>query len=339
MPNQFCTQCGASISADSKFCTACGAEVQEPAEKATPQVAKTPVVPLAQTRTQGRSIEPREIMSAAGRLMGNTTMAAAVPGEMSFTQAMPVIGGVVPEAGIGPLRYLFASGGRIMKGMAGLFKNKKRLLAVIVLSLIWLLLLILPALGVNASVLRYLSFLTFAQGGAGGSYLSMVGGIIGKGVFAYFIAALFTGGKPLPGMGSGLKILLGAFAAKDKRSLSVLLLGIGLALIGYNFITGNASLQNSMAGIAAFLISLRALTQKTGFLRGFLQALFNKKGSMPDTSRITRIMAGWTAGFALGIPLSSTGISMIGYAVGIVLILASIVLSILSGSKKEVVAG
>jgi hypothetical protein len=211
-----------------------------------------------------------------------------------------------------------------------------------VISCVWLVLLILPALGVNSSALNWLNFLTFAQGGAGGGVPGLVGGLIGKGFLAYFFTVLllpvFNREKPLDGIGSGFKRLIGSLAVKDKSTLPPLFGGAGIALVCYNFLTVDNSLQNSMAGIAACFLALRALASKAGFLRRFLFSLFIKpgKGRMPDTSAITRFMAGWAAGFALGIPLSLTGISRIGYLAGLVLIIAAAALKLVSGRAKEV---
>lgn len=141
----------------------------------------------------------------------------------------------------------------------------------------------------------------------------------------------------LAGLGSGLKSLFGSFGFRDKKGFASILLGVGLALIGYNFLTGNASIQNSMAGIAAFLLSLRALANKRGFLYGFFRSFIGKSGkaAVPDSSNITRIMAGWTSGFGLGVLLSLTGISNIGYLAGIILVIAAVALKIIFGRKEE----
>ncbi len=245
----------------------------------------------------------QNVVSAVGGLFGNTAFAAAVAGEMGFTQAMPAAGNGIP--GVGPFKYLLSSIGRIFKGFKEVFGNKKRSIPVLLISFIWFLLMLLPALGVNLSAQNWLSFLTFAQGGTGGGLLSAAGGFIGKGVFAYFLTSLLlplSGGKPFAGLGAGLKALFGSFGFRDKKAFASMLAGIGLALICYNFLTGNASLQNSMAGIAAFLVSLRALANNGGFLRGFFMSFSKKsrKSAVTSSSNATCIMAGWTLGFAAG---------------------------------------
>lgn len=325
MPNQFCTKCGASIEPDSKFCTACGAETEPAANDGH----------STDTRTGGPSISVSAVMSFAGDLMGNTAFAPASGGEMTFTQVMPDAGGMMPNISLSPLKYLLGGVGRLFKGFKGVFKDKRRMIAVILMSVVWLLLIFLPILGINASVIKYLSFLTFAHGGTSGGVIGMMGGVFGKGLFAYFIFALFSG-KPFAGVGGGFRSLFGSFAVKNLKTLASILAGTGAALVTCNILTGDSSIQNSMAGVVAFFLSLRALSNKAGFLRGFLASLANKflKGKTPDTSLINSIIAGWAAGFALSVPLSLTGISIICYLAGVIVIIVAIVLAIVSGLRK-----
>ncbi len=81
---------------------------------------------------------------------------------------------------------------------------------------------------------------------------------------------LMGDGKSLSGWGNGFKTFSKSVVGKDMRMLSVFLLGVGLALAVFNFLTGNASIQNCMVGIADFFVSVRVLGSKAGFLRGFL---------------------------------------------------------------------
>lgn len=359
MANQFCTNCGAKTAPESLFCTACGMKIEPlllntASPEAPPKVPEAAGVPALPAVTQGStpkipvsppsmpreapSVNVQNVMPDAGDFFGNTAFAAAAAGEMSFTQSMPAAGNGIP--GMGPFKYLLSGIGLIFKGFKEVFVNKKRSIPVLVISLIWFLLMLLPVLGVNSSAQNWLSFLTFAQGGTGGGLLSVVGGFIGKGIFAYFLTSLLlplSGGKPFAGLGGGLKTLFGSFGFRDKKAFALLLTGIGLALICYNFLTGNASLQNSMVGIAAFLVSLRALANNGGFLRGFFMSFLKKstKAAVPASSNATCIMAGWTWGFALGVLLSGTGISNIGYLAGIIIVIIAVILRIIFGRRAD----
>jgi hypothetical protein len=96
------------------------------------------------------------------------------------------------------------------------------------------------------------------------------------------------------------------------------------------------------------LLSIRAASNKSGFLRGFLTSLITQKRGKSETDfkaagkpeetlgTVKRFIAGITLGFAVAIPLSIIGYSYTAYIAGAVLILASIVLFIISKSKKGV---
>lgn len=306
MTAKLCKGCGAVLKPDSKFCTSCGITLEP--------------------------VEAKTGLSTVGGLFGQNVLASTSAGEMSFTQAL----GDGTE--LGPLKYLFSGLGRVFKGMRDVLKNKKQGKFVFALSLIWFVLLLLPALGVNSSALSLLNFLTFAQGGVGGGLFSMVGGIIGKGVLANFLVALvwpLVRGKLPSGLGKSIKSLFGAFNFKNQRGLALTLLGTGFALFTYSFLTGNATWQNSMVGIAAFFLSLQALSRQTGFLRGFLLSLLKKAGLAVDlaTMQVSNLMSGWAIGFALGVGLSVLQIGTISNQAGFVLVLVAVVLRIIGARK------
>jgi phage shock protein PspC (stress-responsive transcriptional regulator) len=151
------------------------------------------------------------------------------------------------------------------------------------------------------------------------------------------VMPLTRGQKPFEGIGSGLKKILPALGAKSLAQFAPVLMGVGAALIGYNFMTGTASLQNSMVGIAALLLSLRALSGRAGFLRNFLGTLMPQKAAKRNlnTGAVNRIIAGTAAGFAIGVPLSAVRLTGAGYILGIPAVLAGIILYIIAGRAKE----
>lgn len=196
-------------------------------------------------------------------------------------------------------------------------KDPKQLIPILVLGAVWLLLSLLPALGINSWPVRMFSFLTFAQGGMYGGVWGALGGIIGKAVFAYFVTVLimplFRGKNPFKEMGTGGFFagltLQGADAAAD------FMLGMGLALILFNFFTGNASLVNSMAGIVGFVLALKAFRSKGGFLRTLVFSVANKlsRGKTPSPATFNRVAVGYAAGSALGVALSALTSSYLFY--------------------------
>lgn len=279
-------------------------------------------------------------------MLTNIVPASEMGGEISFDHT-PDLGTVVRAGSnlpvdIGPLKYLSSVLIRGIKGIPKVFKNKKQLVLIILMALTWIALTVLPILKINPPAFKILSFLTCAQGGLKNGIPGIIGGTIGKGIWAYFIFTLImpilSGKMPFAGVGGGLKTLFASLAIDNKRMLALLLLGMSLALISYNFLSGEASLQNSMVGIAAFFVSVRALSNKAGFLREFVTTFVRKrsKGVMPDFNMINRFMAGWACGFALAVLLSLTNFSIIAYLFGAVLLLVALILHKNSGKSKGV---
>jgi hypothetical protein len=263
----------------------------------------------------------------------SSMFASASSGEMFFTHRLSSASEFLPY-GLPPFKYLYGSMVSLLKGIKDVFKDKKKLKLSIVLATIWTVLILLRMFKIEGSWVSYMNFFTFAQGGMHSGVPGIVGGTIGKVVFSYFlftfITPLFSGRKPLSGFGPGFRVLFSSFSIKGSRLFIPQLLGLGMALIAYNFLTGNASLQNSMVGIAAFVISLKALSQKQGFLRGFLMSLSGKfkKNKFYDPKPINRFIAGWASGFALAVILSSSNYVYICYASGVASIVVAVILMI-----------
>lgn len=333
MINKFCTECGKELIPGNKFCINCGNRIEEEKEEVI-QVENLP-----KKEKKGREIVA-ETVTSIGQILGNTSFASAVGGEMVFTQQISTANSVLST--IGPLKYLFNGIVSIFKNFKGVLRDKKKWIPAIIMTIIWVTVAILPTLGVAGTPMRYLYFLTFARGGMGQGLSRLIGGTLGKGLFAYFVTSLiipiFSGKKPFKGIGGGIKTLFNSFAVKDIRGLNPIFLGGGLALIAYNFLTGSAIIQNSMIGIVGFIMGLRGLSRKTGFLRGFIISFAKKssKNKHVDSYYINKIIAGVTTGFALSIPLSTIGFGYICYVIGVFLIGVAIILKIIVGKKKGV---
>ncbi len=249
-----------------------------------------------------------------------------------------------PDPSGGPLAYLKASIRAEAASLKQFLKNPKQWIPVLVLSLFWLILSILPALGVDFWFLRVLSFLTFAQGGMYGGVWGAVGGVIGKAVFAYFVSALilplFSGKNPFKNMGKQYKNFFSGLAVQSLRAAAPLVCGIGLALIVFNFLTGDASMVNSMAGIVGFVLAARSLLSKGGFFWGLLLSVASRisKGRIPAPLTVSRAMTGYAAGSAAGVALSAIPVPYLPYLIGAFLLIAGIVVGIVAKSGKEAAA-
>lgn len=219
---------------------------------------------------------------------------------------------------------------RIISSFKGVLRNKRKLMPAIVLAVLWLLLTLLPALGINPVPVRFLSWLTFARGGLTGGILNRIGGIIGKGLLASLLTISVTDKSGFRQIKAGLSNLKDGFTS-EKTGKTVLIFGIGVALIVYNLMVADTTLQNSMAGIACFALSLRALERGGGFAQTFFTSLTAGKKPI-EAVGINRFMSGWTAGFALGVLISVLPLSYGGYLFGTAAVIAGV---ILAAANKE----
>ena len=316
---KFCTSCGKAIPENSNFCTSCGAKVSsyEPENNDVPAKADK----LVTNRVKSRAV------TFASSSVSNITPALQSAGEA-----------VLPAGNIsdmGDMKFFpsFLSGVRsFFGGFKNIFKNKKRLTAVIILAVIWFALILLQSLGINPFPVKLAAWLTFAQGGASNNIIRMAGGVLGKGIFATCFVWLLAGGYK--NIGSGLKGLGRAYKQFSLKKLARLLMGTGAALIIYNFMAGYASVIKSMVGVASFLLVLRSLGSNGGFLRRLAASLTAGKNSENKTAP-DALLQGLAIGFALSVPLSLIPWGYTQYCSGLAILIAGIILLIVSNSIKR----
>ena len=225
--------------------------------------------------------------------------------------------------------------------LAAYLKNPKQLIPVIILAVFWIGLGVLQALGIKPWPLKFLSFLTFAQGGLFGGFWGAIGGIVGKAIFAYFVSALlvpvFTGKASKKAIVEGFRRFTSGFKQFSLGIAAALLMGIGAALIVYNFLSGNSTLINSMPGLVGFVLALRTMIRQTGFLWNLLLMIAGKlsKGRLPATVTVHRFFSGFAAGGLAGVGLSALPWAYLPYLVGLVLVVVGIVLGVVSKSQKS----
>lgn len=273
------------------------------------------------------------------KLFENDAEARDIAGEVSFTQALSSPSSLLQV--VNPIKHLLGGFLRIIKGFAQAGKDKKKLIPATILAVIWITLTLFPALGIDTSRVRWLNWLTFAQGGLHGGISGIMGGVIGKGILVYLITGVFINltnrHNPFKAYINGAKNFFSAFALKNIHQTALFLLGVGLGLIAFNFITGNASPMNNMAGIAAFFLAVRSMSGRYGFLKQLTASLITKKGCLVDMAAVNRLMSGWAMGFAFGTALSFVKYAYVGYAAGGATIIAAMLLFIVSTQRKGAV--
>ena len=284
------------------------------------------------------SKEQTEKNSNSPKLNIKTIQAGLQGGEMVM-HSIPALGGLLPQE-FSPIRYILNSIKRFFHGIRALFKNKKLLIPIILLTVVWVVLAILNAQGVEHQAIRILNFLTLSQLGTGQEASNILGGIAGKGLFAYLITTTMMrlGGNKQFNFGfGGIKVLFGSLRFRKNNSLTPLLFGSGIALIAYNFMSGEMSPASGMAAITGFILSLRALTGNAGFIKGLLRSIlsrFSRGGKTGATANY--VLSGLSTGFLISLPFSYVPYGITGYIAGAALIIFSIIIKLVSGRKKEV---
>ncbi len=323
---KFCTSCGAPLNEGVRLCVNCGAQ-------ASPVSGEVSAIPdqaepnneavLSKTVKQMKREAKIKTADYAKSMLSGVVPAYHSAGELSLPSELdPFIGDFTGEG----LLSLLKSG---FKGLVGGFKktlgDKKRLVVVIALAVVWLLVNLLAAFDISPLPVRILSWLTAARG-------SLIGGSVGKGLVAALLAQLVADKGTLQSLKGGVGKLTATFKGGNKGYVP-LLFGAGVGLIVCNLMI-SSNLQNSMVCIAGFALSAKALT-RNGFLRKLISALIPKSNNIT----VTAVMGGWTLGFALFAAVSFLPGGKNGYLVGILLLIVGSILAVIAkNSDKEVSA-
>lgn len=257
---RYCSNCDLEYPNSTKTCPECG----QPMEKVN---KKFNIGKLVETST--RKIQDFAVYSAA-----------STPGETMLAQKLPsaVIGDFnLDEKTLGPIKLIINNLKNVKTNITALKEDKKKLFLVLALSLIWFLLTLLPGIGINPLPIKVLSFLTFAQGGMTNSIIGMLGGVLGKTVFAIFVLDMVDGKNPLDKIKDMIVDFKNRFKLEGEKKFPTFLLGVSSSLLAFNFMVLYSSPWSFMAGLAATYISARAL--KGGFLKDLIRAFGSKISS------------------------------------------------------------
>ena len=277
---QKCAECGAELKATSKFCPACGKPVVDrPAETAVQTVKHDTEVPKEQIN---RGI--KTIAQAVERTMFS---APDTPGEF-----------VLGSVRMLPSPETVISGGfkNLLSSFKNFFKTPKSFIPTLAISAVWLILYILKACNISLPLSQFINTITLYGSGMSTNPLYFIGGMVGKGVFASAIVSLvytLSGKRSNSKRGLG-ETLKGSFGFTIDTIWSYIL-GVGLALFLFIFMSGYVSYTDVMGGVAAsFLFAKSALSG------GFLTRLLSSFEAKSSVKALKGIPCGMAAGSALG---------------------------------------
>lgn len=237
---------------------------------------------------------------------------------------------------VSTFKYLGNGLKNLTKGYILAFKNKRFLVLMLIIAIIWIVFSVLPILGYDTQIVNILNYITFASAGVGLGIVGIIGGIFGKIVYAYFLIPLFLGINPFKGFGTALKNLPKALTSLSNQFLSPFIAGLGFSLISYNFFNADLTIENSMIGIIAFILAFRTTGRENSFWKGFLYTLNKDLEITQDNKKKANLFFyGLSIGFIISIGLTFLGIKHICYILGIILLIASVILKFVNKTSKQ----
>ena len=226
-----------------------------------------------------------------------------------------------------------------VKNIRETFRHPAALLPTVIITVVWIVLGFLKKGMKESAVMSALNFLTFAQGGIFGGVAGAIGGIVGKILVATLINCLvlplfIKGAKPMDRFKSGFKDFGKSFAFSSAGALSSFLGGMAIALLIYSFLNITQRWQEGLVGIAAAVLLIRSIGQKSGFVLSFLLGFFKQRSGkeVPSKEGIIRFLSGMALGFTAG-----TGMNLLGlrWAILIALIAGALAILLSLFGKKQ----
>ena len=223
-----------------------------------------------------------------------------------------------------------------------LLRNPKKLLPTIILSIVWMLFSIMSAMGANIPILRFLYTLTYSNGGMFGGFFGAVGGIFGKAVFAtvvnILVLSLVAKKNPFANAVKSVKGIFGKAAFSGLSAISPFLTGAGFGLILYWFFNITSSPVNCAVAVVGAVGAFSAIGQKNGIITSLVYTVTGKltKGKFPSQVTVNRTITGFSAGFALGLPLTFVRFGWLLFLIGAVILGLGIAFAVIGkkGIKK-----
>lgn len=230
----------------------------------------------------------------------------------------------------------------LLNEVKDLLKHPKKLLPTIILSAVWMLFSLLSTFGANIPILRFLYTLTYSNGGMFGGFFGAVGGIFGKAVFAAvvntIVLSLVAKKNPFANAAKSCKEIFGKAAFSGLSAISPFLIGAGSGLLLYWFFNITSSTTNCAVAVVGAVGAFSAIGKKNGILTSLVYTVTGKltKGRFPSQVTVNRAITGFSAGFALGLPLTFVRFGWLLFLVGAIILATGIAFAVLGkkGIKK-----
>ena len=207
-------------------------------------------------------------------------------------------------------------------------RHPQKLIPTIVLSVIWMVLPMIMGfvLEANIPVVRFISTITYANGGVFGGFFGTVGGMFGKAVFAAvvngMVLSICAKQNPFKGLKKGFVGIIGG----GTKAVSPFLIGGGSGFLLYFIFNITSAPQNSAIAIVCAVSAIQAIAKQNGLLVGavFFATKKLSKGKAPSQMVVNRILSGLVAGFSISFPLTFIRLPILLFLLGAVLLGAGI---------------
>ncbi len=322
--DKYCGNCGHPLSDGEKFCANCSQPVNTKNEKQN-MAAESKIESVEENETPSSKKEPVKENANENSQKGNVKQKES--GNSQNGNAKQKEGGFIAT---------------LVNELKDLIRHPKKLLPTIILSVVWLVFSILSTFGANIPILRFLYTLTYSNGGMFGGFFGAVGGIFGKAVFAAvvntIVLSLVAKKNPFANAAKSLKGIFGKAAFSGLSAISPFLIGAGSGLLLYWFFNITSSTTNCAVAVVGAVGAFSAIGKKNGILTSLVYTVTGKltKGKFPSQVVVNRTVTGFSAGFALGLPLTFVRYGWLLFLIGAIILAAGITFAVLGkkGIKK-----
>ncbi len=312
----YCKNCHRPLSEKARFCKYCGQPVEMPAQR---------------ERQPKRRAKPGQPQQGYAEPQGYVQPEQEYAEQQGYVQQQ--------QETEQPPKQALSLTAKIKAGVMDIIHHPAKLLPAIILSVVWMVISLLMAMGKDLPVIRWLNTLTYASGGMYGGSLGAAGGIFGKAVFAAvvntIVLALWAGKNPFARDEQGQSLMRKA-ATSGMAGVAPFFIGLGASLVLYYFFNVTGSTNNVMVGVMAAIGTLQAVQSSHGIIFGIVFFIAGKAsgGKAPGSSAVRNSLMGATAGFALSVPLTFFCQPLLIAAAGTTVLLLGILLSVLGQQKK-----
>ena len=329
--DKYCGNCGHTLSDGAKFCANCGQPLNAKNEEQNiaAESKKEPVNVKNEKQNMAAESKKEPVKENANEnsQKGNAKQKESENATTPKGNAKQKEGGFIAT---------------LVNEVKDLIRHPKKLLPTIILSVVWMVFSMLSTFGVNIPILRFLYTLTYSNGGMFGGFFGAVGGIFGKAVFAAvvntIVLSLVAKKNPFANAAKSLKGIFGKAAFSGLSAISPFLIGAGSGLVLYWFFNITSSPVNCSVAVVGAVGAFTALGKKNGLLTSLVYTVTGKltKGKFPSQVTVNRTITGFSAGFALGLPLTFVRFGWLLFLVGALILTLGIVFSIVGkkGVKK-----